>query len=94
MKVRTMAAIHFGNKEGEDDEKCDENDDIGSDEYFSSSDDGGIESSESDEEDDDGSESKEVEYEQNEEQLEQSMLNFQDELMTMKLIIQAEVLMC
>lgn len=94
MKVRKMAARNFGNKEGEDDEKCDENDDSGSDKYFSSSDDGGIESSESDEEDDDGSESKEVEYEQNEDELEQSMLNFQDELMTMKLVIQAEVLMC
>ena len=94
MKVRTMAARNFGNKEGEDDEKCDENDDSGSDKYFSSSDDGGIESIESDEEDDDGSESKEVEYEQNEDELEQSMLNFQDERMTMKLIIQAEVLMC
>jgi hypothetical protein len=23
-----MAAIHFGNKEGEDDEKCDENDEV------------------------------------------------------------------
>ena len=36
MKVRTMAARNFGNKEGEDDEKCDENDDSGSDKYFSS----------------------------------------------------------
>ena len=92
MKVMTMAAMNLDNKEGEDDEKCDEKDDSGSDKYFSSSDDGGIESSESDEEENDGGESKEIEYEQNEEELEQSMLNFQGVLMTMNLILQAEVL--
>ncbi len=92
MKVTAMAARNFDNEEDEEDEECEGEDESDCDEYFFSSDDGGRESSESDNQDNDYSKSEDVEYEQNQKQLEQSMLYFQRVIMAMTLILLAEVL--